>query len=310
MIAEHNGTALAGSTLSACNAAARFGDVTILVAGGANCSEVATQASNVQGCKRVLLGQDSILEKGLAENICKAAQSAIESGDYTHIVVPSSNFGKNYLPRLAAKLDASPITDVVEVIDNDTFVRPMYAGNALATVKSSEKVKLLSVRTTAFEKVAETGGSATVDTFEVRVPESDAGLSTFKSESVSSSERPDLTAARVVVSGGRGMKSGENFKLLEALADKLGGAVGASRAAVDAGYVPNELQVGQTGKVVAPDLYIAVGISGAIQHLSGMKDSKTIVCINKDAEAPIFQVSDYGLVADLFEAVPELEGKL
>lgn len=307
VIAEHNNATLAPSTLSAVSAATKFGDVTVLVS-GANCSAVAEQASKVASVSKVILAQDAGLEKGLAENITNAILASIKSGDYTHVVAPSSNFGKNYIPRLAAELDISPITDVTSIIDESTFVRPMYAGNALATVNSSDKLKLMTIRTTAFEKIADSGGSASVE--ELTVGDANAGLSTFKSEALSSSDRPDLTAARVVISGGRGMKSGENFKLLETLADKLGGAVGASRAAVDAGYVPNELQIGQTGKVVAPELYVAVGISGAIQHLSGMKDSKTIVAINKDADAPIFQVADYGLVADLFDAVPELTSKV
>jgi electron transfer flavoprotein alpha subunit len=307
VIAEHNNAKLSANTLSAVSAASKFGDVTVLVAGN-NCSSVAEEASNVASVSKVLLSQDGALEKGLAENITNAALNSINSGDYTHVVAPSSNFGKNYIPRLAAELDVAPITDVTDIVDGSTFVRPMYAGNALATVTSSDSLKLMTVRTTAFEKSATSGGSGTVE--DLAVTGADAGLSTFVSEALSSSDRPDLTTSRVVVSGGRGMKSGENFGMLEELADKLGGAVGASRAAVDAGYVPNELQIGQTGKVVAPELYIAVGISGAIQHLSGMKDSKTIVAINKDPDAPILQVSDYGLVADLFDAVPELTSKV
>jgi len=307
VIADHAGSKLNAGTLSAITAAATFGKVTVLVA-GSDCGAAAEQASKVANVHKVLCCDDPVLGKGLAENMSKAVAAAIAAGDYTHVVAPSSNAAKNYLPRLGAQLDNAPITDVLSIVDKDTFVRPMYAGNALATVKSTRALKLLSVRATAFEKADEGSGSATVEAF--AAGDANTGLSKFVSEAVSSSARPDLTAARVVISGGRGMKNGENFGMLEALADKLGGAVGASRAAVDAGFVPNDYQVGQTGKVVAPDLYIAVGISGAIQHLSGMKDSKTIVAINKDAEAPIFQVSDYGLVADLFDAVPELQAKI
>ena len=311
VLAEHNGTTLTPSTLSAITAATRFGDpITVLVAGsGPDLPNVAAEAAAVQSVGRVLISNDNSLKNCLAESYVSAATHVIRSGDYSHIVSASSNFGKNYVGRLCAELDVAPITDVVEIVDDETFVRPMYAGNALAKVRSSDSPKVISIRTTAFDKApTSTDAAAAID--EAQVSDISSELSEFISESGSTSERPDLTAARVVVSGGRGMKSGENFGMLETLADKLGGAVGASRAAVDAGYVPNEYQVGQTGKVVAPDLYIAVGISGAIQHLSGMKDSKTIVCINKDPEAPIFQVSDYGLVADLFDAVPELTEKV
>jgi electron transfer flavoprotein alpha subunit len=307
VIAEHNNTTLSASTLAAVTAASKFGDISVLVA-GANCGGVGEQASKVSGVKTVIVSQSDALTKGLAENLTNVALAAIKNGDYTHVLTPSSNFGKNFIPRLGAELDIAPISDVIEIVDDNTFVRPMYAGNALATVKSSDAIKLMTVRPTAFDKCADSGGSATVE--ELSVPDVDAGMSSFISEAVSSSERPELTSATAVVSGGRGMKSGENFAMLEKLADKLGAAVGASRAAVDAGFVPNEYQIGQTGKVVAPQLYIAVGISGAIQHLSGMKDSKTIVAINKDADAPIFQVADYGLVADLFDAVPELTEKV
>jgi electron transfer flavoprotein alpha subunit len=255
---------------------------------------------------KVLFANNASLEHNLAENTAKVVQGI--AGDYTHILTPSSNVGKNFMPRLGALMDSAPLSDAIEVVSEDTFVRPIYAGSALATVQMKDSIKLITTRSTAFEKADVSGGSATSS--EVSSDGSDVGLSKFVSESVSSSDRPELTSARVVVSGGRGMKNGENFALLEKLADKLGGAVGASRAAVDAGFVPNELQIGQTGKVVAPELYIAVGISGAIQHLSGMKDSKTIVAINKDKEAPIFQVADYGIVEDLFKVIPEMTDKV
>ncbi|KAG9412093.1 hypothetical protein AC1031_017723 [Aphanomyces cochlioides] len=307
VVAEHNGESLTGGTLSAITAASKIGgDITVLVA-GSNSANVAQAAASVQGVKSVLHADAAQFDHSLAEEISSLVVTVQKASNFTHIVAPSSNISKNFLPRVGAALDVSPFTDVLAVVDENTFQRPMYAGNAIATVTSSDVVKLLTVRPTGFDKAATTGGAGAVSAAPAAPV---AGLSRFVSEETSSSDRPDLTSARVVVSGGRGMKSGENFALLNTLADKLKGAVGASRAAVDAGFVPNELQVGQTGKVVAPELYIAVGISGAIQHLAGMKDSKTIVAINKDGEAPIFQVADYGLVEDLFNAVPELTEKI
>jgi electron transfer flavoprotein alpha subunit len=280
--------------------------VSVLVV-GKNVAEVAASASKVNNVQKVLTVDHAAFEHILAEDMAPVLKDVAQN--YTHVIAPSSNVSKNYIPRAAALVDSAPVTDILSVIDEATFTRPVYAGNAIATVKMSDKIKFVLVRTTAFEKAATGAGTAAIEAVNVGSL-SKSAASTFVSANVSKSDRPDLASARIVVSGGRGLKSGENFKILEALADKLGGAVGASRAAVDAGYVPNEYQVGQTGKVVAPDLYIAVGISGAIQHLSGMKDSKTIVAINKDKDAPIFQVADYGLVEDLFKAVPEMTSKL
>jgi len=314
VVVEHDNTAISPSTLSTITAASKLGgDVSLLVV-GFGCAEAAKHASRVTGVKKVLvLDADFLSTKPSAEDISKALVHIVTSksaGAFTHLLAPSSNHGKNYLPRAAALMDCSPLTDVLSVVDQNTFTRPMYAGNAIATVTMSDALKCLLIRPTAFEKAAEGAAQAPIEALAVSQQEAQTALSAFISESSKKSARPELTTARVVVSGGRGMKSGENFSMLETLADKLGGAVGASRAAVDAGFVPNEYQVGQTGKVVAPDLYLAVGISGAIQHLSGMKDSKTIVAINKDKEAPIFQVADYGLVDDLFKVVPEINGKL
>lgn len=306
VVAEHDGASVSQGTLACITAATKIGgDVSVLVA-GKNASAIAESAAKISGPKKILAVNVEGLQ--LSENMAKAVQSM--ASNYSHILTPSSNIGKNFMPRLGALLNASPLTDIQEVVDESTFKRPMYAGNAIATVKMADPVKLLLTRTTAFDKAAIDGGSATTEDVTLSEEDTNAGLSEFVSESVSQSERPDLTTANTVISGGRGMKNGENFQMLEKLADKLGGAVGASRAAVDAGYVPNELQIGQTGKVVAPSLYVAVGISGAIQHLSGMKDSKVIVAINKDKEAPIFQVADYGIVDDLFKVVPELTEKV
>jgi len=305
IIAEHDNQSLKGATLNAVTAATQIGgDIHILVA-GAGCQAVADEASAVAGVTKVLLADNAAYEHQLAENV---SLLVAELGrDYGHVIAPATTAGKNLMPRVAALLDVAQLSDVLRVDSEDTFARPIYAGNAIATVKSLDAIKVITIRGTGFDAAAAEGGSAAI---EAVAAVHDAGISSFIGEEMAKSDRPELTAAGVIVSGGRGMGNGENFALLESLADKLGAAVGASRAAVDAGFVPNDMQVGQTGKIVAPDLYIAVGISGAIQHLAGMKDSKVIVAINKDEEAPIFSVADYGLVADLFDAVPELDAKL
>jgi electron transfer flavoprotein alpha subunit len=276
-----------------------------LLVAGDQTGNVAKAAASIAGIAKVLVADDKSLENGLAENLAPLMQSL--SGSYSHMMAAATTTGKNVMPRLAALLDVMQISDIIKIDDANTFQRPIYAGNALSTVSSNEAIKVITVRGTAFEAVAAEGGNAAIEPV---AGASDAGLSAYVKSELSSSERPELTSAPIVISGGRGMQDGANFAMLEKIADKLGAAVGASRAAVDAGFVPNDYQVGQTGKVVAPDLYVAVGISGAIQHLAGMKDSKVIVAINKDDEAPIFQVADYGLVADLFDAVPALEKEL
>jgi electron transfer flavoprotein alpha subunit len=305
LLAEHDNKTLAPATAKALDAAAKFGgEVDILIA-GENAQGVAEEAAKLAGVRKVLLAEAPQLKERLAEETANLIVPLMQN--YDVLLAPATTMGKNVAPRVAALLDVAQISDIIEVKSADTFVRPVYAGNALETVKTGDKKIVATVRTTAFASAAE-GGSATV---EAVTPPAALGLSSFEKSEISVSERPELTAARIVVSGGRGMQSGENFKtLIEPLADRLGAAVGASRAAVDAGYMPNDHQVGQTGKVVAPELYIAVGISGAIQHLAGMKDSKVIVAINKDAEAPIFQVADYGLVGDLFTVLPELDAEL
>jgi electron transfer flavoprotein alpha subunit len=304
VIAEHDNASLKGSTLNTITAAAQCGgDVHVLVAGH-NAGGAAEAASKVAGVSKVLLSDAAHFGDGLAENI--AEQVLAIASSYSHILAPATAYGKNILPRVAAKLDVAQVSEITKVVSPDTFERPIYAGNAVATVQSGDAVKVITVRTTGFDAAAN-GGNAAVETIAAAA---DFGKSAFVSREVAKSDRPELTAAKVIVSGGRGMGSGDNFKILEPLADKLGAAMGASRAAVDAGFVPNDWQVGQTGKIVAPQLYIAVGISGAIQHLAGMKDSKTIVAINKDAEAPIFSVADYGIVGDLFEIVPQLVKEL
>ena len=305
VVAEHDNTALRAATLNAVTAAAAIGgEIQILVA-GQGCRAVADAAAAIPGIAKVLLAEDAAYQHLLAEDL--AALIVPLAKGFSHILAAADSFGKNFMPRVAALLDVAQISDISAVVSADTFVRPIYAGNALATVRSSDPIKVITVRGTGFPAAPATGGSAAVETI---AGAGSAGLSRFVGAEMSRSERPELTSARVIVSGGRGMQSGDNFKLLESVADKLGAAVGASRAAVDAGFVPNDYQVGQTGKIVAPQLYIAVGISGAIQHLAGMKDSKVIVAINKDEEAPIFQVADYGLVGDLFKLVPELDAEL
>lgn len=304
--AEHDNKELKKATLNTVSAASKIGgDIVVLVA-GLGCEAVAEQAAKVAGVSKVLCASNAAFEHQLAENVAKLVVSL--AGDYSHIVAPATTTGKNFLPRVAALLDVNMLTDVTAVIDAETFERPIYAGNAIATVKDTESKKVITVRTTAFDAAAAEGGAASIE--QVSAGE-DAGKSKFVGEELAKSDRPELTAAEIVVSGGRALASGENFtKYIEPLADKLGAAMGASRAAVDAGYVPNDLQVGQTGKIVAPNLYIAAGISGAIQHLAGMKDSKVIVAINNDPEAPISQVADYFLEGDIFTILPELTSKL
>jgi len=305
VLAEHNNQSLKEATKKALTAALKIFSPAHVVVIGNNCASAANDAATLEGVEKVLLVEDTTYENMLCEPTADLLFELMKSYDY--LVSAATTNGKNILPRVAAKLDVSQISEIISVIDNKTFQRPIYAGNAIATVESSTEKNVLTVRTTAFE-TAQVGSSiATIEKIDAG---NNPGLSEFIEEKVSSSERPELTSAGIIVSGGRGMQSGDNFKILESVADKLGAAVGASRAAVDSGFVPNEYQVGQTGKVVAPELYIAVGISGAIQHLAGMKDSKVIVAINKDDEAPIFEVADYGLVADLFDAVPELDKEL
>ncbi len=305
IVAEHDNADVKPATLNAVTAAQALPGETHVLIAGAGCDAAAEAAAKIAGVTKVLKADDAAYDHHLAENL--APLVAKLAAGYSHVIAAATTSGKNVMPRAAALMDVQQISDVSAIESEDTFVRPIYAGNALATVKSSDKVKVLTIRATAFDAAAAEGGSAAVESVEST---GDTGLAAFKGQELTKSERPELTTAGIVISGGRGMQSGENFALLEKVADKLGAAVGASRAAVDAGFVPNDYQVGQTGKVVAPDLYIAVGISGAIQHLAGMKDSKVIVAINKDEEAPIFQVADYGLVADLFDAVPELEKEL
>ena len=305
VIAEHDNTNLKPATLNTVAAANVIGGAVHILVAGSSCQSVADEAAAVEGIEKVILGDDSAYENQLAESTANLIKSI--SADYSHILAPATTFGKNVLPRLSALLDVQQISEITEVLSEDTFKRPIYAGSCIATVKSSDAIKVITVRATAFDPVNASGGSASVESISA---DGVSDLSSFVNEEIAQSDRPELTAASIVISGGRGMQSGDNFHLLETIADKLGAAVGASRAAVDAGFVPNDYQVGQTGKIVAPDLYIAVGISGAIQHLAGMKDSKVIVAINKDEDAPIFQVADYGLVADLFNALPELAEQL
>ena len=302
---DHDNQNLNVANLSTITAASMIGEVHAVVV-GYNCSDVAKTLAETQNIEKVLIVDSEAYTNPIAENISAVLVSISEG--YSHILAPATTVGKNIMPRLSALLDVQQISEIVDVIDTDTFDRPIYAGNAIATVKSNDSIKVITVRTTAFEPASK--GSSSVDIFEIEPPEISNHLSEFVGSELTKLDRPELTSARVIISGGRGMQNGENFKLLEKVAELLGAAVGASRAAVDSGFVSNDYQVGQTGKIVAPELYIAVGISGAIQHLAGMKDSKVIVAINKDEDAPIFQVADYGLVADLFEAIPELENEL
>jgi electron transfer flavoprotein alpha subunit len=305
LLAEHDNATIKPATLNAVTAAGKIGgDVHLLVAGH-NAKAAADAAAKIPGIAKVLLCDDAAYANGLAENVANLLVKLAPA--YSHVVAATTAVSKSAMPRAAALLDVAQISDIIGVESPDTFVRLTYAGNAVTTVQSSDKIKVITVRSTGFDAAPATGGNAAVEAIAAA---GDSGLSTFLRQEVHKSERPELASARIVISGGRGMQSGDNFKLLERLADKLGAAVGASRAAVDAGFVPNDYQVGQTGKIIAPELYVAVGISGAIQHLAGMKDSKVIVAINKDEEAPIFQVADYGLVADLFQAVPEFEKEL
>ena len=305
VIAEHDNSSLKGATLNTIAAAGIVsGDVTIIIA-GQNIGSVIEEAQTLDGVNKILKCDNEVYANAIAEDLTSLIIA--NSDGYTHIMAPSTTFGKNLMPRISAKLDSQQISDIISVESDDTFKRPIYAGSCIATVKSNDSVKVITVRSTAFDPVTTSNSGIEVIDIEAQ---SSLGISKFISEEIAKSDRPELTAANIVISGGRGMQSGDNFHLLDSIADKLGAAVGASRAAVDAGFVPNDYQVGQTGKIVAPDLYIAVGISGAIQHLAGMKDSKVIVAINKDEDAPIFQVADYGLVADLFNALPELEASL
>ncbi|MGB0360356.1 MAG: electron transfer flavoprotein subunit alpha/FixB family protein [Endozoicomonas sp.] len=305
VVADHDNVTLGAGTLNTISAAVSIGGEIHLLVAGSNCGSVAEQAAKIAGVDKVIVADNAAFEHYLPENVSLLVADLGKG--YSHILSSTSTGARNMMPRVAALLDVDQVSDIIKVKSPDTFARPIYAGNAIATVKCSAPVKVITVRSTGFDPVAAEGGSAILETI---TADTNAGVSSFVSEELAQSDRPELAAAEIIVSGGRGMGNGENFELLYKVADKLGAAVGASRAAVDAGYVPNDMQVGQTGKIVAPNLYVAVGISGAIQHLAGMKDSKVIVAINKDEEAPIFQVADYGLVADLFEAIPELEDKL
>jgi electron transfer flavoprotein alpha subunit len=305
VIAEHDNNNIKGSTLNTVAAASEIsGEISLLVA-GSNCTSVLEEAQTINNVSKIISVDDEKYANFLAEDMSSLVLSI--ANNYKYIMAPATTFGKNLMPRISAKLDCQQISDIISVESDDTFKRPIYAGSCIATVKSLDEIKVITVRSTAFDPVETSNSGIEIDTLD---PSDSSNISEFVSEEIAKSDRPELTAANIVISGGRGMQSGDNFHLLDSIADKLGAAVGASRAAVDAGFVPNDYQVGQTGKIVAPDLYIAVGISGAIQHLAGMKDSKTIVAINKDEDAPIFQVADYGLVSDLFETLPELDSKL